>query len=111
MDNQPGPQNGVMGDEISLPSSQLPEELLNEEKLLARFSKTKEFKRLKDYLEGRIIFFQNNLPDGTPFAKVMNKSDYEELGQKTVVANIVIGEFKALLQVYENANEVVKQNK
>jgi len=105
MDKQPGPQNVVMGDEITLPSTELPEEQLNEEKLLAKFSKTKEFKRLKDYLEGRIIFFQNHFPDGTPLAK---ETDHQKVADYWRVANVVIGEFKALLEVYENANEVVK---
>ena len=108
MDNQPGPQNAVVGDFTDLPTSQLPEEMLNEEKLLARFSKTKEFKRLKDYLEARIEFFQNHFPDGTPLAK---ETDHQKVVDYWRSANIVVGEFKALLQVYENANEVVKQNK
>lgn len=104
MDNQTGPQNVILGDEVSLPETQVPEQLLNEEKLLARFSKTKEFKRLKDYLEARITFFQNHFPDGTPLAK---ETDHQKVVDYWRAANIVVGEFKALLEVYENANQVV----
>jgi hypothetical protein len=106
--DQTGPQNVPMGDisDIStLPSTQLPPELLLEEKQLARFSKTREFKKLKDYLEGRITFFQNNFPDGTPIAK---ETDHQKIVDYWRATNIVVGEFKALLDVYENANQVVK---
>ncbi len=99
-----GPQNVVVGDEIALPPTEIPQEQLNEEKLLAKFSKSKEFQRIKDYIEARITFFQQNFPDGTPIAK---NSNPEELIAYWRAANIVIAEFKYILQVYENANAVV----
>lgn len=112
---EPGAQNAIIGDVGDMPVTQVPEQVLNEEKNLARFSRSKEFKKLKDYLETRIVFFQKYLPNG---ASINGGTDARgnplpHMGEADLVAhwkvaNLVIGEFKALLDVYENANEVVK---
>lgn len=102
-----GPQNGIIGDNygIDLPSLQVDKDVLAEERAKARFSKSKEFKRLKEQMEARIDFYQKALPDGRPLTAA---GDMVEIGQMWVIANAVIGEFKMLIADYENAAEVTK---
>lgn len=100
-----GPQN-VIPDEgnfgTDLPVTQIDEQQLEREKGMARFSKTKEFKILADYIDSRIEFFKKYLPDGRPLTvENVSKEDW-------VVANVVIGEFSSILDAYEKANEAVK---
>lgn len=101
---------GIVGDNmgIDLPQTELPQQDLDEEKRLAKFSKTKEFQRLKDYAENRIEFYQTFLPDGRPIIAAEN---VEKAGEMFMISNAVIGEFKQLLAAYENANEVVSGRK
>lgn len=102
-----GPVNSPIGDldePTNLPVTTVPEDVLAEEKKLAKYSQTAEFKRLKDYLEARISFFQNYLPDGRP----INALDPDvNLSEQWRAANIVIAEFKGVLAEYANAKEVV----
>lgn len=100
-----GPANGVMGDSTDLPVTTVPEIQLIEEKNLARFSKSKEFKKLKEYLEARIRFFQSYLPDGK---EVRFQAPDGESVQKWLLANNIIAEFQAVINIYENASEVVQ---
>lgn len=101
-----GPQNGIIGDSYGtdLPSLQVDKDVLAEEKAKARFSKSKEFKRLKEQMEARIEFYQKALPDGRALTAV----DTTERGNMWVIANAVIGEFNMLIADYENAAEVTK---
>lgn len=101
-----GPQNGIMGDNfgIDLPQAQVDKSALDEEKAMARFSKSKEFKKLKEMMEARIEFYQKALPDGRPITAV----DGRERAEMWVIANAVIGEFNMILGAYENAKEVTK---
>lgn len=104
-----GPSNAIIGDNdlpTQLPVTQIPDLVLEEEKKLAKFSKSAEFQRLKNYIEGRIDFFQHNLPDGTPIE--VSKMTHEERMAHWMAANIVIREFNNLLNQYEQAREAVK---
>lgn len=105
--DQSGPQNVVMGgeDPTNIPQTQVDEEQLNLEVNLAKFSKTKEYQKLKEHFENRIAFYQTYLPGGD--AVIANKLSVEETGRMWAVANIVIGEMKAVLAIYEGANETV----
>lgn len=101
-----GPQNIVTGDNFGtdIPETEaLPDELAIE-KNMAKFSQTKEYQKLKDYLEQRIEFFQHFLPEG----KEVRWTVPAEAGLKWVVATNIINEFKAVLNSYENAQEAVK---
>lgn len=100
------PNNGIIGDSFGtdLPQAVLPEQDLNEEKKKARFSKSAEFKRLKAQIEERIKFYQTYLPDGRPIGTM----DPKELGTMWVASNLVIAEFKAIIDEYELAAEAVK---
>ena len=95
--------NAIIGDDYgtTLPETVVNEDSLLEEKKLARFSKTTEFKRLKGHLEERIVFYQQFLPSGQP---VVGAS---VTGEDWRIANAVITEFKAVLQAYEQAQEAV----
>lgn len=99
-----GAQNAITDDSFGteLPTTQIDELALAGERSMARFSKTKEYKALKEYMENRIDFFQKYLPDGRPLTSD-NVTDKD-----WIVANLVIGEFKNVLNAYEQAAEAVK---
>jgi hypothetical protein len=104
----PGPQNGIMGDEdygLELPQSDVNSEDLREVEKLAKFSKSKEYKRLKEHFDDRISYFQSYLPDGRPVASVPKA----ELEGMWVAANVIIGEFKSVMAIYEQAEEAIKE--
>lgn len=106
-----GPQNVIMGnqsDPTSMPETQVDDSQFQELQKTARFSKTAEFKALKSYIEERMAFYQTYLPRGeNPAAeKDMNNA---EIGEHWRVANLINGEFKQMLYIYENAAEMVKE--
>lgn len=88
---------------IELPESTLSAEVLVEEKKMAKYSKTAEFKRIQEHCEERIAFYQQYLPNGAEVAL-----DVRPTPEDWAVANRVIGELKALMNMYEIANEAVK---
>lgn len=100
------PQNGILGDAmgIDLPQATPDENSLNEEKNKARYSKSKEFKQIRAYCQDRINFYQTKLPNGAEVGLdvVPSTEDWR-------VANRVIGEFKALMNIYDTAREVVEE--
>lgn len=103
-----GPQNGIMGNTFGteLPESFVDDSVYEEMQKTARFSKTAEFKELKKYLDTRMDFYRNYLPDGKPvIASGLNAT---EVGELWIAANIVIGELMAIINVYEGAAQEVK---
>lgn len=103
-----GPQFGIMGDEdygTELPQTEVPETDLAVERNAAKFSRTKEFKALKDHFETRIAYYQTFLPDG----RAINQEI--PTGAEWQVANIVIAEFKAVIQAYEDAYAAITAKK
>lgn len=102
-----GPQNGIMGDAhpTELPQAVQTDDQLKEERAMASFTKTEEFKRLKDHLEQRIAYYQQFLPDGTPVVG----TDLKKAQEMWVPANIIIQEMRAILGSYELAKEVVTE--
>ena len=102
------PDNVLIGDVetgIDLPEAKPSEVDLAEEKAMAQFSQTAEFQRIKTRCEERIGFYQTYLPDGRPIASVSKK----ELEGMWIAANVIIAEFKQLLESYETAAEVVEE--
>jgi hypothetical protein len=98
-----GPQNALVNQSpIELPQTQVQEEDLIAEKNAAKFSKTKEYKVLKEYLESRINYYQTQLPDG--------RSITDAKPQDWIVANLVIAEFNAVLNAYEQARQAVEDS-
>lgn len=103
-----GPQNAVLGDQanpLEVPETQVDESEIKELEHRARFSKTAEFKALKEHCRQRALFYQQYLPNGEAVA---GQKDPEKLGEMWIAANIVIGEFNALIGSYELAAEEVK---
>lgn len=103
-----GPTNVILGDSspIDLPQMEIPEDELIQERQMAKFSRTAEFKRLKSHLEERIAFYQSYLPDGRPVGSIPAK----DLESMWIVANTIIGELSGVISAYELANEQVRSN-
>lgn len=102
-----GPVNAIMGDDFvtDLPVIDVPQSELAEERRKAKFSRTAEFKKLKEHLEERIRFYQGFLPGNTPVVAVAE----EERGKYWAVADLVVAELKGVISAYENAAEVVRE--
>lgn len=103
-----GPQNGLIGDEdfgMSMPQSDISPDALKEVEHAVKFSKSREYKQLKGHMENRIAYYQSYLPDGRPVATVPTK----ELESMWVAANVIIGELKQIIAVYEQANDALKE--
>lgn len=100
-----GPKNAIIGEESfsELPKTVVPEQDLTAERNAAKFSRTKEFKLLKEHLESRIAFYQGSFPDG----RAVNNGRMPT-GEEWAVANAIVGELKAIIAAYENAQEVVE---
>ena len=106
------PNNGLVGDasSVDLPQSTPDVNDLVEEKKMAKYSKTAEFKRIQEHFAERTKFYQQYMPDGRPVAAVPKK----DLDGMWIAANVIIAEFSQVINMYENAREVVdaenKQN-
>lgn len=99
---------GIIGDDsygTELPETTVNDEVKQEQLAAARFSKTKEYKLLKEHFDQRIAYYQAFLPDGRAVTSVPKT----ELEGMWVAANVIIGEFKAVLDAYETANEYAKR--
>jgi hypothetical protein len=97
--------NAIMDGETygtELPETRLDDASAKQARRVARFARTSEFKELKAHLESRIAFYQTYLPDGTPLVTVKNLQERQDMW---IVANAIIGEFKAVLSAYEQAAE------
>lgn len=101
-------QHGIVGEDFGteLPRMEMPEQDLTNEKNMAKFSRSVEFRKLKEHLEERIGFYQTYLPSG----EAVPNSNMEELASRWVIANTIIYEFRALIQAYERAREVVEES-
>ena len=102
------PDNAIMGDAtgIDLPQAEPDLSYLADEKNRAKFSKTKEYKKLKEYIEERIATYQSFLPNGLEVGLdvVPSPEDWR-------VANRVIGELRAVLRTYELPGEVLDESR
>ena len=103
-----GPQNGLVGQDsfTEVPQTQVPDEALEQVRNLARYSQTREFQNLKEYLEQRIDFFKAYQPNGDD---IRNVKDWDGLRHNWIIANTIIAEFKTVLSVYEQANNAVRE--
>jgi hypothetical protein len=84
---------------------QVDRDTLVEEKKMAKYSKTAEFKRIQKHCAERIEFYQKYLPNGAEVAL-----DVRPTAEDWSVANRVIGELKLLMNMYEVATEAVEQS-
>lgn len=103
-----GAQNGIVGNEdygTSLPQTEVDNDALAEPRKAAKFSRTAEFKRLRDHIEAKIAHYQTSMPDGTPVALAKQ----EEAVQQWRLATVVIAEFKEILDYYDQSAALVKE--
>lgn len=98
-----GPQNGLVGDEfgMDIPVSEVPQDQLVDVTKRARFSKSKEFAKLKEHLTDRIEYYQSFLPGNVPVIQISD----DERGKYWAVADVVINEFRAVIDAYEGAEK------
>ena len=98
-----GAVNALIGDEfgIDLPEKEVVPVDLTVEKNMAKFSQSAEFKKIKAHFEERIVFYQTHLPNGDDIGAVTPTQE------QWVAANLIIAELKAVLNMYELANEIV----
>lgn len=104
--NGTSPENVLMGDSnmgIDLPQVTPDKNELMQEKQMANYAKTEGFAQVKQHCEERIAFYQSYLPNGLEVGL-----DYIPNTEDWRVANRIIGEFKLLMNMYDNAVEVVK---
>lgn len=96
--------NGLIGDDygVEIPQGELPDNPdIVEEKKIAKYSKSKEFQRIKNYFQTRIEFYQRSLPDGREIgASQPTAEDWR-------VANLLIKEFKVLTMSYDSIAETI----
>lgn len=98
-----------MGDDgfgLDVPETQPVEGADQDIKDAASFTKTKDYKNLKEHMDSRIAYYQTYLPDGRP---VQNAPDFDRIGPMWIAANVVIGEFKAVLGAYEQAAAIIAE--
>lgn len=105
-------QNGIIGDSFGteLPVAEIQEQVLNEERGRARFSKSKEYKELKQRIEERIAFHKQFLPSGKAVMHSGGNSTLSRLGEQWIVANNVIVELQGVIDFYESAAETIKNS-
>lgn len=101
--NVPGADNAFGTD---LPRTAVPEEDLTELINAAKFSKTKEFQKLKSLLESRIEFHKKYIP-GSGNVEIRDLPN-EERGWRWLAADTVTDEFRGVISAYEQAAEIVK---
>jgi hypothetical protein len=102
-----GPVNGIMGNAFvtDLPQMKVDDDSLTEERNRAKFSQSREFKKLKEHLELRMKHYSQFLPGGD---WDISSVSVLERGQQWTIANEIIQEFQAVIDAYESAAEVVK---
>lgn len=104
--NGTSPENVLLGDTnmgIDLPQVKPDDKELLPEKQMANYAKTEGFAQVKKHCEERIDFYQKHLPNGLEIGL-----DYIPNTEDWRVANRIIGEFKLLMNKYDNAVEVVE---
>lgn len=99
------PSNAIIGDEtgFDIPQAEVQKEFLVEEKKMAKFTRTAEWKRIQEHCDERINFYQTFLPNGAEVGL-----DVAPTTEDWRVANRVIGELKALRNMYQIANDAVR---
>lgn len=109
-----GPQNGIMGGDANygtdLPQTQLPPEAgqdISRERNMARFSKSAEFKVLKELMQARQAYHKKYSP-GSQGETAFRDMPNDERGWRSLAADLVIEELQMIIDAYETANEVVK---
>ena len=100
-------QHGIIGDSFGtdLPQAEIAEDGLQEQRNRVKFSKSKEWQELKAHCEEKITYYQTFLPNGSPIAGMSPK----QAAEHWTVANLIVAEFKQLIDKYESAAGIVKE--
>lgn len=101
------PDNAIIGDAqgIDLPQAVPDESAKLELASKAKYSKSKEYKDLRQKAEDRIGFYQKFLPNGQ-LVGTASKADME---RKWELANLLIAEFQQLFSEHDNADALLKE--
>lgn len=109
-----GPANGIIGSDagygLDLPETQPDEADISQERAMARFSKTAEFKALKATIEQRITYFKRYMPSSRHDDLAFRDMPNEERGWRALAADVIIEELTNIISAYEMANEVVRDD-
>lgn len=99
--------NGIIGDQTGyeLPKQPTNEEFISELKKKARFSKSQEFKELRQNMQQRIDFYSQFLPGGASIHDMTN----EERGKYWAVADLVTKELQAVIEAYDGSVKLLKE--
>lgn len=99
--------NGIIGDNlgIDLPQKPVDEIAINELRHKAKYSRSTEFKELREKAQARIEFYQKFLPNGQLIGTVTR----EEMQGKWELANLLIAELRNLFDEYEGADALLKE--
>jgi hypothetical protein len=103
-----GAQNAVLGDQdlpLELPQSSADADGRAEERQMAKYSESEEYRRIKDHLQDRIKFFQKYFPGGQP-VKVLPVAEREAYW---VAACVITDELQSIINDYDQIREGVKK--
>lgn len=100
---------GDIPNSIDLPQTpkEAKTEALREIAKKAKYSRSKEFQELKASMEERIKFYQSYLPGGTPIVNI----EESERGKYWAIADIVIAELQAVIDMYDGAQKLMEEQK
>lgn len=101
-------QHGIVGDDNF--GTDLPQTTVNEDVLepsvqrAADFARSGEYKRLKEAMESRIEYWQAYTP-GADNPVMYRDLNNDERGWRSLVADVLISEFRSIFAAYEQAIE------
>lgn len=101
------PSNGLIGDNnpIDLPQKPVDDEAIAELRHKAKYTRSKEYKDLREKAQVRIDFYKKFLPNG----QLIGTASREEMQGKWELANLLIAEFEQLFGEHEIAEEILKE--
>jgi hypothetical protein len=110
-----------MGDNdepTALPETMVPEQSLAEERKMAKYSRSDEFLRLRNFMAARMEFYKHYLPDGSHVEgdpKNQNQLVHinvpsADMTSYWVAACIVLKEFQLVMDEYDAAHEAVGES-
>lgn len=101
------PKNAIIGDStgVELPVQAHDNTAVQELQRKAKYSRSKEYKLLKEKADERIEFYKRFLPSG----QLVGTTSKAELAGRWELANILIAEFEQLFGEYENAEALLKE--
>lgn len=102
-----GPVHGIVGNDygIDIPETEYTDEQLAEVRKMAKFTRTAEYARQKDWAEAKIQFYQKYLPNGKP----VSEAEAKEKAEHWVAANEIIGLLNEFMRSYESSAEEIAE--